>query len=164
MARFWKRGTGRSVERLLRANRPTPRGDFAQSLMRRLDAEITPKRRVSPQRYRLALVMAVLLVALAAALGGITAASAGVGNIVHAAAKVVTPAGSSGSQSSTEKNKSRENDKVRDDKGSSADSQYAVGICHIDGKSGHVNLLYLPPPAIRAHLDHGDYYPTGGHC
>jgi hypothetical protein len=170
MARFWKRGADRSIERLMRANRPAPRDDFASSILQRIASETTPRRRISPHRYRLALVVAVLLVALAAALGGISAATAGVGNILHAATNVVTPASTDTSSSGKQlnvQNTSQTNTNTKNDandSGSSADEQYTVAICHVEGKSGKVVLKYVPPSAVPGHLGHGDYYPTGGHC
>ena len=33
MARFWQRGKDRSIEQLLRSNRPEPRDEFAASVL-----------------------------------------------------------------------------------------------------------------------------------
>jgi hypothetical protein len=173
MARFWKRGADRSTERLLRANRPAPTDGFTSSLLRRIEGE-SPSRRISPRRYRPALVMAVLLVALAAALGGITAASAGVGSIVHAATKVVSPAKSDTSASSkqaitqsTSQTTNKDDDNKKDDdddQGSSGGDQYSVLICDVEGNSGRVVLKSVGSGSVKERLEHHDYFPIDGHC
>ena len=82
MARFWKRGTDRSIEQLLRAHRPEPTDAFASSILSQIGdspAPATPQRTSSPRRFALALALTVVALSIAAVLGGISAASAGLG-------------------------------------------------------------------------------------
>jgi hypothetical protein len=167
MARFWKRDDD-LVGRVLRTHRPEPREDFVQSILGRLEGA-KPSRRVSAGRFRLALVMSVLLVALAAALGGISAASAGVGGIFHVASKVVSPAKTDSSSSGTQNvaNNDTKGDKGKgaDDKGRADEDQYKVGICHrTDHHPPHYHLIFVGPAAVAAHLRHGDHFPVDGRC
>jgi hypothetical protein len=120
MARFWKRGTDRSIEQLLRANRPEPRDEFASSILNRITdspAPATPRRTGSPRRLGLALALTVVAISIAAVLGGISAASAGLGGIAHIATKAVTPSHTTSVNTSS----SKKDDNSNDDKGKKGD-------------------------------------------
>ncbi|MGN6797550.1 MAG: hypothetical protein ACTHKS_05325 [Gaiellaceae bacterium] len=119
MARFWKRGTDRSIEQLLRANRPEPTREFASSILSQITASPAPatsRRTGSPRRFALALALTVVALSIAAVLGGISAASAGLGGIAHIATKAVSPAHTKSTTLNTSSSK-KTDDNSKDDKG-----------------------------------------------
>lgn len=169
MTRFWKRGEDRPVEELLRANRPEPRDEFASSLLSRIAA--TPRRvTASPRRVGLALALAVATVALASVLGGISAASAGVGGIFHVATQAVSPshntkADTSGPSTSSNQSKGKDADDEDDDNGNNGDQhQYKVGVCH--WANHKYVLIFVSPQGAANHLAHHpkDHLLTGSSC
>src|SRR5512146_94320 len=93
MTRFWKR-EDRSIEQLLRANRPEPRDELSSSILQSISEtplRTAPRRAHSGRRLGLALALTVAALSLASVLGGISAASAGLGGIVRVATNAVTP-------------------------------------------------------------------------
>ena len=166
MARFWKRGEDQSVEELLRTNRPQPRDEFASSLLSRISA--TPRRvTASPRRVGLALALTVAALAVASVLGGISAASAGVGSIFHVAAQAVSPSHNTKAGPSTSVNQSKGNDAddPADNGGNDADQhQYKVGVCH--WANHKYVLIFVSPQGAANHLAHHpkDHLATGGTC
>jgi hypothetical protein len=191
MARFWQRGKDRSIEQLLRANRPEPRDEFAASVLSQVTdapAPVAPRRTGSPRRFALALALTVVALGLAGVLGGITAATAGLGGIAHVATKAVTP---SHTQSTTVKTTSSKNEtnkggksgdnngdkdglsqKGHDNDGDDDDSgdhdgdhhQYKVGVCH--WANHKYVLIFVSPQGAANHLKHHsqDKLPVNGHC
>jgi hypothetical protein len=170
MARFWKRSEDRSVDELLRANRPRPRDEFASSLLSRIAA--TPRRvTASPRRVGLALALTVAAVAVASVLGGISAASAGVGGIFHVATQVVSPSHNTKADTSgpsTPANQSKGNDaddEGDDDGGNDGDHhQYQVGVCH--WANHKYVLIFVSPLGAANHLAHhpNDRLLVGSSC
>jgi hypothetical protein len=187
MARFWKRGKDRSIEQLLRANRPEPRDEFAASVLSQVTdapAPTAPRRTGSPRRFALALALTVVALGLAGVLGGITAATAGLGGIAHVATKAVTPSHTTSSTvrttSSTKKDKDSkgskgdeggkcgDGDNDADDKGCGDHDgdhhQYKVGVCH--WANHKYVLIFVSPNGAANHLKHHpkDKLPVNGHC
>ena len=192
MARFWKRGKDRSIEQLLRANRPEPRDEFASSVLSRITdspASASPRRTGSPRRLGLALALTLVAISIAAVLGGISAATAGLGGIVHVATKAVTPShtkttavttssskkgGDNNGDKDDQGKKGDDPDGDADDKGNKGDDhdgdhdgdhhQYKVGVCHwADHK---YVLIFVSPQGAANHLKNHpkDKLPVNGHC
>jgi hypothetical protein len=166
---FWKRGEDRSVEELLRANRPEPREEFSSSLLSRIAA--TPRRArlaASPRRVGLALALTVASLTAASLLGGISAASAGVGGIFHVASQAVSPshAGAKANTSTpTAKNDAKGDDAEDEGGGNDADHhQYAIGVCH--WANHKYVLIFVSPQGAANHLAHHpkDHLASGGTC
>lgn len=172
MARFWKRGEDRSIEQLLRANRPEPSDEFASSILNQIadaPASATPRRTRSPQRLALALVVTVALIGLAGVLGGISAASAGLGGIAHVAKNAVAPSPSTSvkttSSTKNDKGVGNDNGNVGDDGNHDGDHhQYQVGVCH--WANHKYVLIFTSPQGAANHFAHhpNDKIPVDGHC
>jgi hypothetical protein len=188
MARFWKRSEDRSIEQLLRANRPEPRDEFAASILSQVTdapAPAAPRRTGSPRRFALALALTVVAVGLAGVLGGISAATAGLGGIAHVATKAVTPShtqstalnttsskneGKKGGDNNGDKDdqgqKGNDNDGDNDDDGNHDGDhhQYKVGVCH--WANHKYVLIFVSPQGAANHLKNHpkDTLPVNGHC
>jgi hypothetical protein len=107
MTRFWKRHREEQVEALLKSNRPEPRGEFVAAVLERIE----PKQRPFDvhglgRRLVLAAIVTALAIGAAAAAGGINSASNGIGSLVSAAKKAVTPPPQANSSASTQGNQS----------------------------------------------------------
>lgn len=174
MARFWKRSEDR-IERLLRSNRRAPNDDFASSILDRISASQQAPRRVgSPRRLGLALALAVASLALVAALGGVTAASAGLGGIFHVASNATTHTTSTTNKKDSDDKGSKgtkgddpdgdKDDQKGDDEHDGDHHQYKVGICHRSEHGTKFKLIFVAPQAVPAHLAHGDHLPVNGKC
>ena len=165
MARFWQRGKDRSIEQLLRANRPEPRDEFAASVLNQVTdtpALAAPRRARSTRRFALALALTVVALGLAGVLGGISAATAGLGGIAHVAKKAVTP-----SHTQSTAVKSTSSSKTTEDSGdtnSGDNHQYKVGVCH--WANHKYVLIFVSPQGAANHLKNhpNDKLPVNGQC
>ena len=191
MARFWKRDEDRSIERALRAHRPEPRDEFAASVLSQIDQPAPSSNRTarSPRRVGLALGLTVFSLAVGSALGGISAASAGLGGVIHVAGKAVHHPSDPGNGNSNSKNDKgnkgdngnngkggdkggKGNDGHHGDDGDHDDHhghdgdhhQYKVGVCH--WANHKYVLIYVSPQGAANHLKHHpkDKLPVNGHC
>jgi hypothetical protein len=190
MARFWKRSEDRSIEQLLRANRPKPRDEFAASVLSQVsDAPVpaAPRRTSSPRRFALALALTIVALGLAGVLGGISAATAGLTGIAHVAKKAVTPSHTTSTtvkttSSKNETTKKGDNNGDKDDQGGKCGDgdndnddkdcgdhdgdhhQYKVGVCH--WANHKYVLIFVSPQGAANHLKNHpkDKLPVNGHC
>ena len=168
MARFWRRTEDQSVETLLRASRPEPRDEFASSLLGRIAATPRHARQVaSPRRIGLALALTVASLVAASLLGGIGAASAGVGGIFHVAKDAVSPSHTNGIHTTTVRHDSSKGDDEQgdDDQGKEGDHhQYAIGLCH--WANHKYVLIFVSPQGAANHLKHHpkDHLAVNGTC
>ena len=164
MAWFWKRDEDRAVEQLLRANRPEPRDEFASSILGRITDAPIVRRAATPRRFGAALALTVVALGLAAVLGGISAASAGMGGIVHVATKAVSP--SHGRAAGANTSSSRNDNSAKDDEGDQDGDhhQYQVGVCH--WANHKYVLIFVSPQGAANHLKNhpNDKLPVNGHC
>lgn len=157
MTRFWKR-EDRSIEQLLRANRPEPRDELSSSILQSISEtplRTAPRRAHSGRRLGLALALTVAALSLASVLGGISAASAGLGGIVRVATNAVTP---SHTQSNTA------GGSVNDNANDGDHHQYQVGLCH--WANHKYVLIFVSPQGAANHLKNhpNDKLPFNGHC
>lgn len=162
MRKFWQHRRDDEIERLLRANRPEPRDEFAASLLERLEAR---RHRFRPQRVGRRILVAAAVTALAAgagvAAGGTHVAGTSISNLVQVAKSGINGANhSANTNSSAHQDKNGSNGK--DDNGNGDDNppsagehQYAVEICHhtSSAKNPWVDL-FLSPQGAANHLKH----------
>lgn len=179
MARFWKRGEDKSIERLLRANRPEPRHELVSSILGHVkEARPRSTRVTSRRRLGLALALTVAMIALAAVLGGISAATAGVGGIFSVATNAVTPSHTTTTAKTDNDGKGKGDDSDADDQSGKGGNdgkdddenddgdhhQYKVGVCHwADHK---YVLIFVSPQGAANHLKHHpmDKLAVNGKC
>lgn len=149
--RFWKRHREDEVERLLRANRAEPRGEFVASLLERLE-EHQHQQRFRPAHLGRRVLVATAVTALAVG-AGVAAGATGVAgtSISH----LVNVGHSDGRTSSTASNSTAESGVQGDSSSSAGDRQYSIEVCHHTASATHPWVdLFLSPQGAHYHLTH----------